>query len=609
MPVSILDIDVNDASFRRFNDLFQKYQAALAKMPGAWAASGKEVEQQAGFLQKLGAMMLAQQEALQATARDGERYSRTVDTTANSMGRLVRESHQLARNIASATLDLTKWVGIGALLGGAGGVFSLFGVARLASDAAGAQRSARGLGVTSGEQQAFSINYARAVDPNSLLQNIAGAKSDYTKKWAFGALGIQNADQLDPAQLAVQVTERARQMYLHSDKSTQFAHAHGLDTFFSMDELRRLGSMSEEEMGSMRSGYGRDAKTLATDPDVQRKWQDFSTQLDRAGTSIENTFIKGLAPLEPALETFSKDLTDAIAALMSNPHLEKWIAELGGALKTAADYLGSDAFVKKMEAFGTGLGQLADKIGGLLSWFGVTGSTAGGAGAGSGAGRGESLSNWIADPSIVNPMGTPLGTVDYGLAFKWMVPSPDESDTGGTVGADRRKLFQAGAKPGAGIDAQGRVKSDVLKALEASRGLPPGLLDKIWATESGRGENAGLSKSGALGDFQFMPGTAKQYGISDRTDFGQESRGAADYMQALIREFGGNLQEAVAGYNAGPGRVEKAIQQYGNGWLSHLPAETQNYVKSVAGGGTGVTITINNNTGANVVVSSGALPG
>lgn len=110
--------------------------------------------------------------------------------------------------------------------------------------------------------------------------------------------------------------------------------------------------------------------------------------------------------------------------------------------------------------------------------------------------------------------------------------------------------------------------------LEKQYGLPAGLLDRMWNQESGRGKNM-LSPKGAMGHFQFMPGTAKQYGVSDPNDLTQSATGAAKYLRDLMGMFGGDINRAVAAYNWGPGNV----QRYG---LGAAPSETRQYLKNVA---------------------------
>lgn len=110
-------------------------------------------------------------------------------------------------------------------------------------------------------------------------------------------------------------------------------------------------------------------------------------------------------------------------------------------------------------------------------------------------------------------------------------------------------------------------------SLEQQYGLPTGLLDAVWATESSRGKRM-LSPAGAQGHFQFMPATAKQYGLADANDLEQSATAAARMYADLLRQTGGDLEQALAGYNWGIGNVQrKGMQQ--------MPTETRNYIQKV----------------------------
>jgi hypothetical protein len=113
-----------------------------------------------------------------------------------------------------------------------------------------------------------------------------------------------------------------------------------------------------------------------------------------------------------------------------------------------------------------------------------------------------------------------------------------------------------------------------LGQLEADYELPKGLLGSIMRAESA-GQNDARSPVGARGAFQFMPATAKEYGI-DPLDPIQAADGAARYLRKSLDRFG-NLPEAVASYNAGPGRISKT-------GVKGAPRETRNYVEKVLGG-------------------------
>ncbi len=143
-----------------------------------------------------------------------------------------------------------------------------------------------------------------------------------------------------------------------------------------------------------------------------------------------------------------------------------------------------------------------------------------------------------------------------------------------------------------GIGSSG-TPQERLANLEKRYGLPAGLLDRIWAAESGRGKNM-RSPAGAMGHFQFMPGTAKQYGLDNPDDFDQSSDAAARYYRDLMSKYGGNLEKAVAAYNWGPGNVDK----HG---LGRAPAETRGYLDKVLGSDRGApSVQIAQNTTINV---------
>lgn len=101
------------------------------------------------------------------------------------------------------------------------------------------------------------------------------------------------------------------------------------------------------------------------------------------------------------------------------------------------------------------------------------------------------------------------------------------------------------------------------------------------------------SPAGAVGIAQIMPGTGPEAAAAagvkwDATRFRQDpaynrALGAA-YYQSLQQKYG-NDALAAAAYNAGPGRVDKALAAGGpQGWINHVPAETRNYVAKVSGG-------------------------
>lgn len=105
-------------------------------------------------------------------------------------------------------------------------------------------------------------------------------------------------------------------------------------------------------------------------------------------------------------------------------------------------------------------------------------------------------------------------------------------------------------------------------------GIPTDLFRKVIQQESGWNPGA-VSSKGAIGLGQIMPGTASDLKIDPR-DPAQNLDGAARYLSQQYQQFG-TWPLALAGYNAGPGNVQK----YGNK-IPPFP-ETEGYVNSITG--------------------------
>jgi soluble lytic murein transglycosylase-like protein len=126
----------------------------------------------------------------------------------------------------------------------------------------------------------------------------------------------------------------------------------------------------------------------------------------------------------------------------------------------------------------------------------------------------------------------------------------------------------------AGAEAGGEYEALIDQA--ASRnGLDPAVLHGLIQQESGFDPNA-ASSAGASGLTQLMPGTASSMGVANPLNPAESIEGGARYLGQLMTQFGGNTEDALAAYNAGPG----AVEQYGG-----IPpyAETQSYVSKVLG--------------------------
>lgn len=136
-------------------------------------------------------------------------------------------------------------------------------------------------------------------------------------------------------------------------------------------------------------------------------------------------------------------------------------------------------------------------------------------------------------------------------------------------GLDFSSLFQSASS---GVSAPESMDA-IFEEAAATYQVPVNLLKAIGKAESGFDASA-VSSAGAQGVMQLMPATAKALGVSDPFDARSNIMGGAKYISDKLRKYDGDIDLALAAYNAGSGNVAK----YGG-----VPPfkETRNYIKKV----------------------------
>ena len=116
-------------------------------------------------------------------------------------------------------------------------------------------------------------------------------------------------------------------------------------------------------------------------------------------------------------------------------------------------------------------------------------------------------------------------------------------------------MAQVRGQPGPSLQQRQMQLEPFISASARRYGIDPRILRAVCFIES-RFRNDAVSPKGAGGAMQFMPATARRYGLQDPHDPKAAIDAAAHYLRDLLTKFGGRIDLALAAYNAGEGAVE-----------------------------------------------------
>jgi hypothetical protein len=380
---SVLEVQVDNSGFREYKQSFDQYAALVKGLPNDFAKSWKLLQGQKGTFNELVAATVAQKLAaqqraaaekeadklLQRNVKIQKEADRLTRSQADQWKSVAKSTKEFAANITSATLSLAKWVGpISLLTGLVGAGAGLFGLDRLAGSVSSQRRSAMGLGINYGQGRAFGLDYGRFVDTNSLLGNVSSSLYDATSQGYTGLLSAGLKQQFlqshNAAEVSQELLHQLPRLFAGTPRELVGAKAHALnlDQLLSGEDIVRYLNASPEERRRQDEHYSGDANRFGLDSEAQRKWQDFTTTLDRAGQGIEATFVRGLIPLTGPLEKLSVSFDHVIEAFLGSDLVRDGIATIASGLDSFAKYIGTPTFQKNVGDFVAGVGVMAEAV-------------------------------------------------------------------------------------------------------------------------------------------------------------------------------------------------------------------------------------------------------
>lgn len=547
---SIIEIPVEDKAFEKFKKSFEDYEKKVKELPQDWAkvqegadaATKASVAHTRAIIAAMGAASAVVVEELEKAAKAQGKLESATRRSEGGMQKL----HAAAKAVSATVFSIgKKMLEFGLIGAGVIGVGGLFGLSELPYAAVTRQRSARGAGLTPGQQASLQTYFNQFGNVDSAAMSIANARNDVTKRWIFSGLGIgqndlNNASNFTLTEQALRNAQRIVKAAPDSDW-LNVAQARGLTQIFSPETLRNLRLSSSGSVAAAIAAANSDAGKLGFSSKTAQDWTNFSNALHRAGVEIESSLIVGLDKFTPLLTRVSHHVADWISAFAKGPEIGKWTKKLADGLSDAFAFIASGKLQGDMVDFVDDIEILTKALGGAIKFFGI----------------GNKNPDF---PSLAKAAAEPGGA-----ATAWAKE------------AIKYRRWQGYYDP--------KRIADLAAQDDKKYGLPAGTMGRLAMIESSFGANqiGPMTPSGqAVGVWQMMPGTAKALTNQPRYNEVAEGDAAARYLSALYKHYG-SWRKAVAAYNWGPGKLDADIKAHGKKWFDYLPNQTKAEVSAVVG--------------------------
>jgi hypothetical protein len=605
----IIKVDVDSSQFKEFYALYQEYEERLSHAPEEW----KKIDDVAGethakFAAAAGLMSDAMLNATRYARELSESMRDAIDAQ-KELGDESERSESKMKGIAKHAKEVSESIfGIGKFLmkttGWGAGLFAgaTFGMNKLAESAVGNQRSALGLGMTTGQYRSFNTDLGQYVDP-SMLNSVSENKGNLLgRMWLSRATGLSQDQVLntDPGTLAAQMALKAHDWWASTPSSmhtVDYLRTKGfLESGMTFEGVQLAGNTNRSLLQGGLDNYRKDSAILDIGASTTNKMYDFMRQVTVAGQSLETVLTKKLADLGPHLGNLITGIEKDAELLLNNIFTEKNVNAIASGIDTFTKYLGSQEFRDAVQKFLDAvkvLGNAAIKAAGWLKPD--TDAPTDGSGSDVASNQLERYSN--ADIGQ-NPQDYHLETLPTGAKI-WALN-------------DAAKARDAQMKQAA--NASGGQYSGFMRQMEQKYGIDGYILSDLATVESTNSPKI-TSPKGAQGLMQLMPGVSKALGVADPFDWKQNVEGGAKLWKQLQDRYHGDIKKELAAWNWNPKSLDADIQANGADWDKHLPKETQGFIAKMIATGTArqqamqkmkIEIQVTNKSGTNVAVSANA---
>lgn len=294
---SILEVEIKDAAFKSFIDLFNKYNSELKRQSGTWNninnAAGKASQPIGGISDDTKEIVTSLDRILNQLKNINQAGKVTENQSKNTRKNFL-EIMGFSRDI---TQSMIKWGSIGAASLGtvAGGFYALKSIS---SSESNLRKETKILGIGAGELQSLQANLGKFIDVDGHLHAQNELRNDLSKRGGLMAAGLGGMENLNNADFLAQSLLKVRDTYIKGGGTEQAAQAYHLhEAGFSTDELQLLKNTTAEEIKAAIAKSQSDKNLLAQTDKQLKSWQDLNIQIDIFTKSLKVVTADVLLPI------------------------------------------------------------------------------------------------------------------------------------------------------------------------------------------------------------------------------------------------------------------------------------------------------------------------
>ncbi len=433
------------------------------------------------------------------------------------------------------------------------GSVGAFGYGYMASKVAAQYSVAQGLGMETAQMQAARATYSPYFSgTEELVQHLANAQKNPNDPNYAGLVSI-GIDPRDGAaknlpKLMSALASLVKQ-YKGSGLTQGILNGQGLG-FVDVATTNQVEA-NLDKIPQLNEKFASNTRLLGAylTPAMQSGYQDTVSNLMVNGNRISNSWYAALARYNPLITGASDGLTSNIEGFLNGGNFQKILTEAGEGLEKLGNWLNSEQFKNDLDDFSLAVSRIAKAIWSAIKWIGGEDKYLPGTGVGA---------------EQADPVLAAFGNKYLGGALPGANPMTNQY-TGEFYKQD--DVYKNYRMPN---DLKRNIQNFVEQANNTYR-LPKNMMSAIAEVESSWNPFAINKSSGAAGLFQFIPSTAKAYGLegNDVFDPNKATLAAGKYLNDLNQRYNGDVAKMLTAYNGG--RIDR------DGNLS-LRMETVNYL-------------------------------